>query len=512
MSNDRFVLAVDLGTTSCKTILLDDAGAIRHQAAREYPLVLPQPGWAEQEPQTWWRAVAESIRQVAGCIDPAAVQAIGLSGQMHGLVLLDDRAEVLRPAILWNDQRSAPQCQAIYEAAGGPQGLLAHTNNAMLPGYTGGKILWVREHEPEVYRRIAHLLLPKDYIRWRLCGQIATDDSDASGTGLFDVRKRRWAGALLDRLEIPHGWFPRVLPAAEVAGRLQAGTAAELGLPTGLPVIAGGGDAVVQTVGSGAVDSDTVLVVIGTGGNVTVSLPDCTPNPEGRLQSFCHVLPDQWVAMGVTVTAGSSLRWFRDTLGGPEILLARDLAVDPYELLGREAATSPPGAGGLLFLPYLQGERCPHPDAHLRGAFLGLGLHTRKADLVRSILEGVAFSLRDVLELILSTGIRPKSVIASGGGAASPLWRRVLADVFGREVATLEHSADAGAVGAAILAGIPAGFWPSAKEAVARIPRRTLDRPVEVNAALYDRLFELYRKQYPALKPTFDELSALRGA
>jgi xylulokinase len=426
---------------------------------------------------------------------------------MHGLVVLNDGGEVLRPAILWNDQRSFAQCEAIYEAAGGRDGLLSHTNNAMLPGYTGSKILWVRDNEPDIYRQIARFLLPKDYLRYRLTGEYATDVSDASGTGLFDVRERRWALDLIDELGIPHGWFPESHESSDIVGSVTHQIATGLGLQAGTPVIAGGGDAVMQTVGGGAIRSDTALVVTGTAGNVTVSVPRAIENPGGSLQVFCHVIPEQWAAMGVTLTAGSSLKWYRDTLGGPEVALGQEQGRDPYDILGKEASNSPPGSHGLIFLPYLQGERSPHVDVNARGAFLGLGLHTRKSDLIRSIMEGVTFSLRDVLALIEAAGFHPSVINSSGGGSSSPVWRQIQADVFNRDVTTLDYSEDAGAIGAGIVAGVQMGFWPAVDNAVSLIQARTVDRPNPVHAATYDRLFRVYQGLYPALKPTFDELA-----
>ncbi len=501
--DEPLILAIDLGTTNCKTVLLDAQCRIVKKHVVEYPVSVPRPGWAEQQPETWWEAVAASIRRVAAEVDPAAIQMIGLSGQMHGLVALDARSRVVRPAILWNDQRSAPQCDAIYARVGGRDGLRAHTSNPMLPGYTGGKILWLREHEPEAYAGIATILLPKDYIRYRLTGVRATDVSDASGTGLFDVRNRQWAYPLLDTLNLPAAWFPAVHESVEVVGTLEPAVAAELNLPAGIPVIAGGGDAVMQTVGSGAVTSDVALIVIGTGGNVTVSLPRPIENPGSTLQVFCHVTPGQWVAMGVTLSAGISLKWYRDTLGGLEAQRARELRRDVYSLLSQEAALAPPGANGLLFLPYLQGERCPHVDVDARGVFVGLSLSTSKAELVRSILEGVTYSLRDVLEVIEAAGVQPSLVRASGGGSSSELWRQIQANVFGREVTTLEHSEDAGALGAGIIAGVAAGLWPSAEAAVALLPARTHDFPDARTVATYERLFGIYQSLYPALSPTF---------
>ena len=506
---DNLILAIDLGTTNCKTLLLDEKLTVVDKVSVEYGLAIPQPGWAEQSPLDWWRAVTNSIRKITANRDNAAIKAVGISGQMHGLVLLDGAGEVLRPAILWNDQRSFPQCEAIYAAAGGADGLLRHTNNPILPGYMGGKLLWVRDHEPEIYRQIARFLLPKDYIRYRLTGGYATDVSDASGTGLFDVAHRQWAGELIDLLDLPDTWFPRVHELAEIVGRITADVATETGLKTGTPVIAGGGDAVMQTVGSGAVDSNVVLLVIGTGGNVTVTVPAPIENPGAMLQVFCHVLPDQWVAMGVTLAAGNSLKWFRDTLGGMEVALARDLGQGAYDLLSAEAASAPPGANGLLFLPYLQGERCPHTDVNARGSFVGLGLYSSKPDMVRAVMEGVTYSLRDVLGLILASGIAPTRVHSSGGGAVSAVWRQIQADVFNRQVATLSHSEDASALGAGIVAGTAAGLWANAADAVSLLEVQTVNEPIAAHVLRYETLFAAYRRLYPAMKPVYDELAGL---
>jgi xylulokinase len=483
--------------------------------AVEYPVNTPRAGWAEQDPQTWWATVRESLYKVTTQLkalgrSPTDIRAIGLSGQMHGLVLLDPANEPVRPAILWNDQRSAPQCARIYEKVGGVEGLLSYTNNPMLSGYTGGKILWVRENEPEHYRQARRFCLPKDYVRYRLTGQVATDVSDASGTGLFDVRNRIWASELLGRLDLCEDWFPYPHKSCEVVGQIGNAVAVETGLAVGTPVIAGGGDAVMQTVGGGAIDENVVLLVIGTGGNVSVSLPSAIDNPGARLQVFCHVLPEKWVGMGVTLSAGSSLRWFRDTLGGLESAIAKELGTSAYDLLIQEAATSPAGSRGLIFLPYLQGERAPHADANARGVFFGLGLHTTRADMIRSVVEGVSFSLRDVLDLILQAGIYPKRVHASGGGSGSAVWRQILADVFGCAVTTLDYSEDAGAIGAAIVAGVQIGIWPSVMDVACLIQTRTVEHPRKAVSAVYQKYFEAYRDLYPGLKPSFERLVSLQ--
>jgi xylulokinase len=508
---NQYVLTIDVGTTNCKTLLIDNKGDIAARVSYEYPVAGPKPGWSEQDPEVWWTTVKRSIREIVSRVDSKAIEAVGLSGQMHGLVILDNGGNVLRPAILWNDQRSAPQCEEVYELVGGKDGLLKYTNNPMLPGYTGGKLLWVREHEPKIYGQTAKFFLPKDYIRYRLTGDIATDVSDASGTGLFNVKQRRWAYDLIDLLGLSGDWFPKVRESSDFVGSIGSVVASETGLNPATPVTTGGGDAVMQTVGGGATNSDVALIVIGTGGNVTVSVPHCIENPAATLQIFCHVLPEQWVAMGVTLSAGNSLKWFRDTLGGLEMAVAAHLETDPYEILGQEAARSPLGSRGLLFLPYLQGERCPYPDASARGSFVGLGLYTKKADMVRSVMEGVTFSLRDVLELILQAGVNPSRIHSSGGGSASPLWRQIQADIFNRVVTTLDHSEDASAVGAGVVAGVKAGFWPSVEEAVEVIKARTVDQPIRENVEKYNALFLTYKNLYPALKPSFDELAAQLG-
>lgn len=514
MSIDPLILAIDLGTTTCKTVIVDSQLQLVVKDAVEYPVNTPCAGWAEQDPQTWWATVRESLYKVLTQLKARGrsandICAIGLSGQMHGLVMLDEANEPVRPAILWNDQRSAPQCTRLYAQLGGIEGLMSYTNNPMLPGYTGGKILWVRENEPEHYQQARRFCLPKDYIRYRLIGRVATDVSDASGTGFFDVRNRKWADRLLDRLDLPESWFPQTYESCEVVGQIGKAVAAETGLAVGTPVIAGGGDAVMQTLGGGAIDENVVLLVLGTGGNVSVSLSTAIDNPGARLQVFCHVLPEKWVGMGVTLSAGSSLRWFRDTLGGLESAMAKELHASAYELLGQEAATAPAGANGLIFLPYLQGERAPHVDANARGVFIGLGLHTTKGDIIRSVIEGVSFSLRDVLSLILRAGITPQRVHASGGGSSSALWRQILANVFACPVTTLDYSEDAGAIGAAIVAGVQLGMWPSANEVARMIQTRTVDRPQEALIAVYQRYFDVYKDLYPSLKPSFDKLANL---
>ena len=504
--NRKYILAIDLGTTNCKTLLVNENLQIQNKISIEYPVSTLMPGWSEQNPEDWWDVVKKTIQLITKDIPSGSVKAVGVSGQMHGLVILDKNKSPLRPAILWNDQRSAPQCDSIYEQVGGKEGLLKFTNNPMLPGYTGGKILWVKDHEPEIYRQISHVILPKDYICFRLTNEITTDVSDASGTGLFNIRERQWSYELIEKLHLPVEWFPHAYESSEIIGRIQSSIAANLGLETNTPVIAGGGDAVMQTIGSGATSSDTALIVIGTGGNVTVSTKKIVDNPGAKLQIFCHVLPEQWVAMGVMMSAGSSLKWFRDTLAGIEIQIAKDLDVNPYEILDDIAQKSPPGSQGLIFLPYLQGERCPHTNPNARGAFIGLRTNSRKSDVVRSIMEGVTFGLKDVLEVLINLGMSPKDIHTSGGGSVSSLWRQIQADIFNREVTTLDFGADASALGAGIIAGYSVSIWPSVAEAVSRIKKVHSETPINKNVQKYNELFKIYKDLYPRLESIYEQL------
>jgi xylulokinase len=413
---------------------------------------------------------------------------------------------------LWNDQRAEAHCQAIYHLVGGRQKLLSFTNNPMLPGYTAGKILWLRDNEPEVFGKIDKVLLPKDFIRYKLTGTLGTDFSDASGTGLFDVRRRVWSAKLLSILGIPAEWLVPCHQATDVVGIVSRKVAQELGLSENTRVVAGGGDAVVQTIGAGAAADDELLAVIGTGGNITLSLPHCPQNLHSTAQVFCHVLPEKWVAMGVTLNAGNSLKWFLQALGTEEKNQALATGSSAYELLSLEAERSSPSAGGLFFLPYLQGERSPHTDPHARGCFIGLNLRSGKADIIRSIMEGVAFSLYDVFLNIGSHEKGRRKVIMSGGGAESRLWRRIMADIFAAEVVTRDNSQDASAFGAGLLAGVGAGLWKDVGEPTEGIKASGKELPNPEANALYAKAFETYRQLYSRLAPTFKEIAAIGGS
>lgn len=506
--SQQYVIGIDIGTSGCKTLIIDGNGQVVARALEEYPLSTPQPGWSEQDPEHWWQAVKNTVKKSVGAFDHVAdIIAIGLSGQMHGLVGLDKNRHVLRPAILWNDQRTGRQCQEIHDLAGGVRGLLKLTNNRMLPGYTGGKIIWLRQNEPHLYEKLNILLNPKDYIRYRLTGEFATEVSDASGTGLFNVRQRQWSQELLDLLEIPKDWLPRCYESPEISGRLSGAVAADLGLPVGMPVAGGGGDSVIQTTGTGLAQPGILGTTIGTAGIVAMALDRCYDNPEGKLQVFCNTMPDKWHTMGVTLAAGGSLRWVRDMLGGAENEVARWLGEDVYELFSREAAAAEPGSEGLLFLPYLIGERCPYPDPNARGGFIGLTLRHDRRSMLRSVLEGVIFSMRDVARLITDMGLPISQIRTSGGGALSSLWRQIHADVFNSEVITVSGSAEGGAYGAALVAGAGVGMWSSVEEAVQVVRVETRNDPIAENFEIYDKLFPIFRDLYGALKGSFDKIA-----
>jgi len=506
----QFIIGIDIGTSGCKSLLIDDQGQVVARALEEYPISTPQPGWSEQNPENWWKAVKITIRQLLKGFNAVGdIKGIGLSGQMHGLVALDKESQVLRPCILWNDQRTEKQCQEIHDRMGGVEALLQLTNNRMLPGYTGGKILWVRENEPHLYEKIKRILNPKDYVRYRLTGEYATEVSDASGTGLFNVLERDWSYKLLEVLDIPKDWLPRCYESPEISGGLMESVASGLGLPAGLCVAGGGGDAVVQTTGTGIVEPGILGTTIGTAGNVTMALDRCFKNPEGKLQVFCNNMPNKWHTMGVTLAAGGSFLWFRDALGEPEKEISKRTGKDVYDILSREASKVEPGSEGLLFLPYLIGERCPHADPHAKGAFIGLTLRHTKSHLIRSIMEGVIFSLRDVTEVIRGMGVPITQIRTSGGGALSRLWRQIHADVFNSEVLTMSNSAEGGAYGAALVAGAGIGIWPSVEEAV-RVPKvETENIPIPENVKIYGRLFPIYQDLYQVLKNPFDQISDL---
>ena len=505
------LLGIDVGTTGSKALLIDADGAVKASATTEYPMFIPQPLWAEQHPADWWAATGTSVRRVLdeGGVPPGQVAGVGLTGQMHGLVLLDGQGEVLRPCIMWNDQRTAAQCAAITQEVGA-ENVLRLTGNPVLPGFTAPKIVWVRQHEPEVYARVARVLLPKDYVRYRLTGGFFSEVSDASGTSMFDVGGRRWSEEMLDALGVPREWLPEVTESPVVSARVSARAAGETGLREGTPVVGGGGDQAAQAVGTGIIAEGVVSATLGTSGVVFAVSETYRVEPEGRLHAFCHAVPGTWHLMGVMLSAGGSFRWYRDALGDLERAQAEQAGRDAYDLLTEAAAGVVPGCEGLLFLPYLSGERTPYPDPNARGVFFGLTLRHGKAHMTRAVLEGVSYGLRDSLELMRGLGLSIGQVRASGGGASSPLWRQILADVFDTPIVTVDVTEGA-AYGAALLAGVGAGVYRSVAEAcetAVRVTGRTEPGPaVDVYADFYPR----YRALYPALAPEFEALAHVVG-
>lgn len=503
-----YYLGLDVGTTGAKAVLIDQQGRVVSSAVSEYGMSMPRPLWAEQDPQDWWRAAQESFRSVVARsgIEKSEIKGIGLTGQMHGLVLLDQSGKVLRPCIMWNDQRTTLECEAITEKVGFSR-LLSITGNPVLPGFTAPKILWVRTNEPEIYKLAAHVLLPKDYIRYCLTGEFATEVSDASGTSLLDVNKRDWSGEILALLDIPTDWMPKVYESPEVTGKVTPEAAEKTGLCPGTPVVGGGGDQAAGAVGTGTVQQGITSVVLGTSGVVFSHSEKLTIEPEGRLHAFCHSVPGAWHLMGVTLAAAGSFRWFRDVLGDTEVSAARHLNKDPYELLTAEAALAPAGSEGLIFLPYLSGERTPYPDPDAKGTFIGLTLRHDKKYLVRSVMEGVAYSLRDCLELNNRLGLSTDQIRVSGGGAKSKLWRHILADVFNKEIVTLT-STEGAPYGAALIAAAGTGYFSSVEEACRNsLSVATHTTPDPENIAVYEDYYRIYNGIYGRLKGTYRKIS-----
>ncbi len=490
----KLLLGLDISTTGAKALLIDAGGAVLGSATSPLTLSTPRPLWSEQDPADWWAGMAASIRRLLAeqHVDGEDIAAIGLTGQMHGLVLLDDAGQVLRPAILWNDQRTGPQCDEMRRRLGRER-LIQITGNDALPGFTAPKILWVQQNEPEVYAQARHILLPKDYIRYRLTGDYAMDKADGAGTILFDLRARDWSADVLASLEIPADWLPPTFEGPAVTGVVSAAAAAETGLRAGTPVVGGGGDQAAQAVGVGAVEPGVIALTLGTSGVVFAATPSALVEPEGRLHAFCHAVPGRWHFMGVMLSAAGSLQWYRDALA-PGV---------SFDDLTAEAAAVPPGSEGLLFLPYLTGERTPHPDPLARGAWVGLTIRHGRPHLTRALLEGVAFGIKDSFTLIQGAGLGGiEQVRVSGGGAKSALWRQIMADVLGVELATV-NTTEGAAYGAALLAAVGAGLYGAVEEAcraTIQVTGRTSPGPA---TAYYVDAYPLYRALYPALRDEF---------
>lgn len=488
------VLGIDTSTTATKAVVIDRAGRTVAEGVSEYGYDVPRPGWTEQDPASWWTATVEAIRSALATagLRGQDIAAVGLTGQMHGLVLLDEQREVIRPAILWNDQRTAMQCDDIRRRVG-PRRLVEVTGNDALTGFTAPKLRWVADEEPDRFARVAHVLLPKDHVRLQLTGELALDKADGAGTLLFDLAARDWSPEVLDALGFDAAWFPTTYEGPAVTGVVTSAAAQATGLLAGTPVVAGGGDQAANAVGVGVVDPGTMALSLGTSGVVFAATDAPQIEPNGRVHAFCHAVPDRWHLMGVMLSAAGSLRWFRDALA-PEASFAA---------LSDEAATAAAGSDGLLFLPYLTGERTPHPDPAARGAFVGLTVQHERAHLTRAVMEGVAFGLRDGLELMLAAGTpEPTQIRASGGGVRSPLWRQILADVLDAEIATIA-TAEGAAFGAGLLGAVGAGWFDTVQEAVAAVVEVTPVAQPGADRGRYQGLHRRYQELYPALAPHF---------
>ena len=500
----KYLIGLDVGTSGAKCIIIDENGKVIASSTQEYPLFTPRPGRAEQNPEDWWQGVVKGLQVILNKanVDSSDILGLSYSGQMHGLVALDENNEVIRPAILWCDQRTQKQCDWITEKAGGLEKLLSYTNNRMLTGYTGGKILWLRDEEPDNFARMKVFVCPKDYIRYKMTGEVMIDVSDASGTGFFDTKNRVWSDALIEIAGLDKSIFPKAVESTTLAGRVTREVAQLTGLPEGLPCYAGGGDAVIQAVGSGLVKPGILGVVIGTSGNVTMGLDHYEDNPNGDLQMFCGNEPGLYTDFGCTLSAGGSYRWYRDTLCEVAKAQAQQSGENVYDIMGKDAESSVPGANGVIFTPYLSGERCPYPDPNARGSFYGMSLTTTRGDLTRAVMEGVTYSLCQLVDIFGKMTTNEK-VYTSGGGAFSPLWRQMQADIFNLPVFTMSAASEGGAYGAVLVAGVGAGLWKNLNEAVQVIRPETECQPIAENQEGYRKSYELYKKLYPALKDVY---------
>ena len=493
-----YFIGIDTSTTSSKALIIDEKGKVITVASAPHTLQTPKPLWSEQDPKEWWVAVSSSIKSALekSGIKSDEVAAIGMTGQMHGLVLMDDDGNVLRPAILWNDQRTQSQCDEIHEIVG-KEKFINITGNVALTGFTAPKILWVKENEPEIYAKGKHVLLPKDYIRYKLTNEYAMDKAGAAGTVLFDLKARDWSDEILSALDIPRAWMPKTFEGTEITGRVTEEAAALTGLKVGTPVVAGGGDQAAGAVGMGAVEPGVVSLTVGTSGVVFATTPSALIEPNGRLHAFCHANPGMWHFMGVMLSAAGSLQWYHDTLT-PSM---------SFDEITKEAETVPAGSEGLQFLPYLSGERTPYPDPMARGAFIGLTLRHTRGHMTRAVLEGVAFGLKDSFTLIQNAGLGEiTQVRASGGGTKSALWRKIFASVLNAELVTV-NTTEGGAYGAALLAGVGAGAWTdtaSACKECIKITGSTL--PDAEQVAVYQKAYPIYQELYPILKASFAKM------
>ncbi len=505
-----YLIGMDIGTSSTRAIIIDENGKLIASATSDYPMITPRPGWAEQNPEDWWNASIKVIKEVieTSGISVKDIAGIGPSGQMHGSVFLDSEGNVLRPALLWCDQRTQRQCEEIYEIFG-YEGFIKISYNKALTGFTAPKILWLRENEPENYKKIYKILLPKDYIRFKLSGDYATEVSDGSGTILMDIAGRKWSEEILSGLKIDRSILPDIYESPEITSKVSAEAASITGLLEGTPIVGGAGDQAGGAVGSGIVTPGLISDYIGTSGVVFSFSEDAVYDSEGRLHSFCHAVPGKWHLMGVTLAAAGSLKWYRENFGPSKQIAEKYPDKKSYQLLDMQAENVAPGSDGLVFLPYLSGERTPHADPNARGVFFGISYIHGQDHFVRSILEGVAFSQFDCLSLMKEAGITSDKVILFGGGARSRIWKQIVADIFSTKIVTLNVE-EGPSYGGALLAGVGAGIYKSVQEATQKVIKEVEEiSPNAENIEKYDSIYSIYRSLYSDLKEDFARLAGI---
>ncbi len=506
--NEKYLLGIDIGTSGTKTVLFTADGTALASYTGEYPLYQPVNGYAEQEPSDWWKAVCDGTRAVItkSGINPHEIAGVGLSGQMHGLVMLDSDGTVLRKSIIWCDQRTAAECDEITSRVGAER-LMEITANPALTGFTASKILWVRNNEPDIYGKCRHILLPKDYIRYILTGEFATEVSDASGMQLLDIKNRCWSDEVLDKLEIERSLLGKMYESPEITGVISKIAEEKTGLAAGTPVVGGAGDNAAAAVGTGVVRDSAAFTTIGTSGVLFAHSSRFAVDKSGRFHTFCCAVPGEWHMMGVTQAAGLSLKWFKDNFCNEENILAQDSGEDVYALVDRMAETIPIGSDKLLYLPYLMGERTPHLDADARGVFFGLSARHTKSHLLRSIMEGISYSMRDCLEVFAENGISFENMTVCGGGGKSRFWRQMLSDVYACPCDTV-LSGEGPALGAALLAGVGTGIYSTVHEACdCAVKHGPAQQPDAASHEEYMKFYAVFKDIYPALKPLYKELS-----
>jgi xylulokinase len=506
----NYLMGIDVGTSGVKALLIDEAGNSIATYTYEYPLYTPFPNWAEQDPEDWFKGTISAIQNVLkkSNVEPSNIKGIGLSGQMHSSVFLDKNQNVLRRAILWCDTRTKAECKWIMKKVG-IENMRKYVANPALEGFTAPKIIWLRNNEPDIYEKVDKVLLPKDYIRFRLTGEMAMEVSDAAGTIMFDVKNRKWSNQFLKAVDIPKSFLVNVFESVEVCGKISKSIALETGLIEGTPVVGGGADNTCGAVGTGVVKSGRVLASLGTSGVIFAHTDKVKIDPKMRVHTFCHSVPNKWYLMGVMLSAGGAFRWYRDTFAGEEKITANNKNVDVYEILTEQAESIPAGSEGLYFLPYLMGERTPHQSADAKGAYIGISPRHTKSHFVRSTLEGITFGMRDSLEIMRDLGLHIDQIRLTGGGAKSKFWKQLQANIYQTEVATV-NSSEGPAFGAAIMAGVGAKIFKSIEEATENIIKVVENtQPVKEDSEKYEKYYQLFKSLYPKLKNSFTEIAKI---